>query len=296
LDVQILDYFCWAIPKQLLMGFRKFITSRDFFRHLGLIALVFAIVVYATFLSLKYYTHHGQSISVPDLSGMDESEVDKAVGNLHLRYAISDSVYIADAIPGTVIDQHPDPGYRVKSRRKVFVTLAAFEPEKVNVPSVTDVSLREAISRLQNAGLALGMVEYRPSEFPNLVLDQLYLGTKIHSDTVLPKGSAIDLIVGRGGGMERTGIPDLFGLSIGEARKLLFAHNLDMGALVFDDSFIGNEDTTGARVYRQSPKAIEGLMITQGTMVDVCVSKYEELFVVEVKDTITDEADAAGGL
>ena len=37
-------------------------------------------------------------------------------------------------------------------------------------------------------------------------------------------------------------------------------------------------------------------MITRGTVVDVWVAKYDELFVVEVKDTITDEADAAGGL
>ena len=217
------------------MGFRKFITSRDFFRHLGLIALVFAIVVYATFLSLKYYTHHGQSISVPDLSGMDESEVDKAVGNLHLRYAISDSVYIADAIPGTVIDQHPDPGYRVKSRRKVFVTLAAFEPEKVNVPSVTDVSFREAIA-LQKAGLAWGCEYVLLSS--NLFSNSFIWGTKIHATAVL-QGSAIDLIVGGAGdGAYRHRLSD-FSM---RARNYFFAQPR-YGGLVF--VFILLAETTG---------------------------------------------------
>jgi len=277
------------------MTILKFIFSRDFFKQLIYILVALITVTIVTLLMLRFYTQHGKSIAVPDLSGCTEKVVRDKVRDAHLRYKIIDSVYTEHAVPGSVIDQHPKPGYRVKSHRKIFITVASVSPENVQVPYVTDISFREATNKLQLAGLTLGTVEYRPSQFPNLVLDQLYLGKKILRDTLLPKGSAIDLVVGRGGNLERTEVPDLFGLSIDEARKRLIALNLDMGVLIYDDSFIGNEDTLGARVYMQSPKPVPGQMVGQGTLVDIRVSKYEELFMQE-NEVKEEDADSTGGI
>ncbi len=273
----------------------KFIFSREFIKQLIYILVAFILVTVVTLLMLRYYTQHGKSVAVPDLTGNTEEVVRDKIKEFHLRYKILDSVYIEDALPGSVIDQHPKPGYRVKSHRQIFITVASVSPENVQVPYVADISFREATNKIQLAGLNLGTVEYRPSQFPNLVLDQLYLGNKITRDTLLPKGVAIDLVVGRGGGLERTEVPDLFGLSIDDARKRLIALNLDMGALIYDDSFIGNEDTLGARVYMQSPKPVPGQMVGQGTLVDIRVSKYEELFMQE-NEVKEEDADSTGGI
>jgi eukaryotic-like serine/threonine-protein kinase len=277
------------------MTISKFILSREFVKQLIYIIIVFIVVTIITLLMLRYYTQHGKSIAVPDLSGCTEEMVHEKLRQKHLRFQIVDSVYMREAVPGSVIDQHPKPGYRVKGHRKIFITLAAVAPENVLVPFIADISFREATNKLQLAGLTLGSVEYRPSQFPNLVLDQLYLGNKIFRDTLLPKGSAIDLVVGRGGGLERTEVPDLFGLSITEARRSLIALNLDMGVLIYDDSFLGNEDTLGARVYMQSPRHVPGQMVGQGTLVDIRVSKYEELFMQENQE-MEEDADSTGGI
>lgn len=277
------------------MGIGKFFFSREFLKQLLLIIGALLLTLILILLSLRFYTHHGQSIAVPDLTGLTEDRAHDKLSDCHLRIKLIDSIYVDNALPGTVVDQYPKPGYRAKHRRKIYVTIASVTPEKVMVPCVTDVSFREASGRLQNAGLKLGTVEQRPSAFPNLVLDQLYLGQRITRDTLLPRGSVIDLVIGRGGNFERTEVPDLFGLSIGEARKRLYALNLELGAVVFDDSFLDSEDTLGARIYKQSPKPVSGEMVEQGTLIDIRVSKYDELFKLNSEEGLED-ADSTGGL
>lgn len=263
------------------MNLINFIFSKAFWKQFLIIFVLFIVILYGVVLSLKFYTNHGETVAIPDLSGLTIGEALQNSAAEKLRCVVYDSQYVADVIPGVVVGQHPVAGYRAKQGRMIFLTIASVSPEKVTVPCIADVSLREASSRLQNAGVKIGTIEYRPSEFPNLVLDQLFLGGKIERDTMLPKGSVIDLIVGRSSNMERAVIPDLFGMSIAEAKRAIYLRSLDLGVMVYDDSFIGDEDTTGARIYKQSPLPNGDVEVEQGTMIDIWVSKYEELFTID---------------
>ena len=52
------------------MDFLKFLVSKKFFRHLGLAVALLLILLLGTLLWLRIYTHHGQAITVPDLTGL----------------------------------------------------------------------------------------------------------------------------------------------------------------------------------------------------------------------------------
>ena len=119
---------------------------------------------------------HNLLFSVPNFKGLSEGDAERLADKNDLRYQIVDSLYMLVAVPGTVIEQYPTAGYKVKENRTIYITLASREAEKVIVPKVVDVSLREAENRLENAGLRLGQVTYKPSEFIDLVLEQLYKG------------------------------------------------------------------------------------------------------------------------
>lgn len=225
--------------------------------------------------ALKVYTHHGEKIDIPNLNGYTENEVQLILKEKNLRYKIIDSVYVASVLPGSVIDQQPGEGYKVKERRTIYLTIAALSPEVIRVPKVVDVSLREAKSHLENAGFIIGKVEYRPSEFMNLVLANYSNGKQLPADTVLERGAVIDLVVGKGLSDEKTNVPELIGLTVNDATNELFAKNLNLGVLIYDDSFENAEDSINAKIWKQIPEAGVGKKIELGTAIDIWLTVEE---------------------
>lgn len=267
------------------MSLKEFLKSRKFILHLSLIVVFFILCIYVTMLLLKVYTHHGKSLNVPDFIGLTENEVKIITKENKLRYNIIDSLFVPDAIPGTIIAQHPGFNQKVKQRRTIYLTISAISPEKVLMPVVVDVSLREAKSRLENAGLRLGQVTQQASEFVNLVLDQSINGMPIPKDTMLNKGSYIDLVVGIGLSNERTSVPDLFGLYINEAKEALYNVSLNTGAMIYDQSVLNADDSLNAQVWKQNPLSDQNKLVGLGTSVDLWLTvDREKIDINETKE------------
>lgn len=258
------------------MSLKTFLKSRQFVWHLTLIIIFFAVLLYITMLSLKIYTHHGKSLHVPDFIGLSENDVQLVVKEKNLRYIIIDSMFVPDAVPGTIIAQHPYVGDKVKQRRTIYLTISAFSPEKVMIPAIVDVSLRDAQSQLENVGLRLGKVEYRPSEYLNLVLDKRLNGESFPNDTMLNKGTEIDLIVGKGLSNERTSVPDLFGITLEDARIMLYTISLNIGAIIYDGSVLNADDSLNSQIWNQKPESNAENYIELGTSVDLWLSVDQE--------------------
>ncbi len=266
------------------MSLKAFFKSKAFWINISLLVVFFVLLVYLTLLLLKVYTNHGETISVPDLTGLGEREVEIVTKQKDLEYVIIDSVFVPSTIPGTMISQQPEAGYHVKEGRTVYLTISATQPEKVTLPAVVDVSLREAQSRLENAGLKLGQVEYRPSEFINLVLDKKLNGMNLPDDTLLVKGTAVDLVVGKGLSNEKTVVPDIKGMYLSDANRSLYNLSLNTGALIYDQSVQTAEDSTQARVWKQMPEGDGENLIELGTSVDLWLTVDEEKIEVNTID------------
>ncbi|MBN2262340.1 MAG: PASTA domain-containing protein [Prolixibacteraceae bacterium] len=251
------------------MSLKIFLKSKPFWIHLVLIAITISVLVYLSLLLLKSYTHHGEALSVPDFSGYTLEQSEMVAKEFKLRYRVIDSVYVPGATPGTVLSQQPVPDAKVKQGRTIYFTMTAISPEKVKLPVVVDVSLREAQSRLENAGFKLGAVEYRPSEFLNLVLDSRLNGQSLPQDTFLVKGTAINLVVGKGLSNETTLIPNLYGLYLNEAKEKIYQLSLNTGALVYDQSITTHDDSANARIWKQSPPFALNEEIELGISVDL---------------------------
>jgi beta-lactam-binding protein with PASTA domain len=257
------------------MNLKEFLKNKPVLANISLVILLFIVLSYLSLLFLKVYTHHGQSIVVPSYKGLSNKEVALLSKKENLRYQVIDSIYIFDAIPGSVLEQYPSPGDRVKQKRIIYLTVASVTPEIAPVPKVIDVSLREAQSRLENSGFKIGYVTYRPSEFYNLVLEQRYQNRTLPVGTKLPKGTPVDLIVGKGLSNEFTTVPSLFGLTLNEARSLLYDYNLNTGALIYENTVITSYDSMNARVWKQSPDS-KVSSVEQGTSFDLWLTNDEE--------------------
>lgn len=258
------------------MSLKAFLKSKTFVFHIALILIVMGVLVYLAMLFISVYTHHGKTMPVPDLIGLTEKEVQYEIEAQKLRYRIVDSIFIAEAAPGTIIAQQPKANYKVKARRTIYLTIAAISPEQVVLPEIVNWSIREAQSRLENAGLRLGKVEYIPSEFNKLVLDKKLNGRVLPDDTLLVKGTAVDLVVGQGLSNEVTEVPDLLGADIESAKEMLYNVGLNVGAVIYDNSFETAEDSINALVYRQNPQSNKNETTELGKSVDLWITIDQE--------------------
>jgi eukaryotic-like serine/threonine-protein kinase len=255
------------------MSLKEFVFSRIFLKNLLAAVVTFILLTIITLAGLKIYTSHGRAYGVPNLVGMTEAEVKEAIKDEDLDYKIIDSTFISENNPGSVIDQVPKPGFKVKKNRTVLLTINSWIPEKVTMPKFTNISFRQAQAQIENLGLRLGRITYSPSEFNDLVLKAMSNYEEIHQGDILSKGSAIDLVVGKGSGLDKTSVPDLSGMSIGDAKIAILDALLTPGVIIYDESVLSLQDSVNARVWKQRPVPGDAIL---GSSIDLWVTVNEQ--------------------
>lgn len=251
------------------MTLKEFLKTRAFkvnaLAALGItIFLILFVVIF-----LRVYTNHGESIEIPDLKGKTTQEVATILEEKDLRYEIQDSVYSPSLAAGTVLDQFPKPGMKVKQNRLIFITLCSISQEKIPMPQLTDISLRQAENLIENTGLVAGNIQYRQSEFPNLVLEQRINGRVVAKGEMIPKGSRIDLIVGSDADGLTVELPSLSGLSLNDAQIKLEENALSIGTITYDESVTSEEQKIQAVIWKQSPDPATTFDIDRGSAIDI---------------------------
>lgn len=250
------------------MSLKKFLTSRVFLKHLVLSVLIVVAIIVIVLQQLKSYTHHGEAYPVPDFTGLTYNEIEATAQQAHLKYEIIDSMHFDGANPGAVVEQVPEPGFKVKKNRIVFLTINSTVPEVVVLPKLTDISFRQALGLLENCGLKPGKITYQPSEYNNLVLHVEQDSKVLNQDDVVQKGSSIDMVIGSNSGIQDTPLPNLTGMTYTEAESVLTSYMLNTGSLIFDGTILSPEDSLAAIVWKQYPgKNIK--LVSLGTSIDL---------------------------
>lgn len=220
----------------------------------------------------RIYTHHNRSYAVPDFKNMALDDAIKIIEKKKLKYEIFDSLFVTGKEPGTIIDQHPKPGFLVKKRRTVFFTINASAPEKIGMPNLVGITLREGKARLESHGLILGVLSYRYDISKNVILEQRNSGRVIQPGDSVHKGSFIDLVLGKGLGNDSEVVPDLIGLTVEQAKYKLAEAMFSLGATVPDGSFDINDPTIVPFIYKQKPVNDAGIRVPLGSTITVWLS------------------------
>jgi beta-lactam-binding protein with PASTA domain len=203
--------------------------------------------------------------------------VEDVATSRHLRFEVVDSVFSTEMPRGTVLKQNPRAFSLVKKNRKIFLTMNAVNPEMVSMPMLVGLSIRQARLALQNAGLSLGEISYRPDYAINNVLQQKHGDSVINEGTEIIKGAVIDLVLGMGPSNETTRIPDLIGFGLEAAADMIADYYLNIGAVTYDESMENGEDTAAAFIWRQYPEFEEFSRMNMGMEVDIWLTTDSSL-------------------
>lgn len=181
------------------MGLLKFIFSKTFLIQIGMSIVAFGAIIFAFSQWMASTTNHDVFTEVPSLIG---KKMDISKGLLEERNLTLGDVEYKDYNPEfpkeAIVEQNPMPGAKVKSGRKIYVSVNKSEYRLVRIPSLNDKTQRQAESTLKAIGFKIGKITYKPHFAKDAVMGLSHKGKKIKENDKLPYTSVIDLILGDG--------------------------------------------------------------------------------------------------
>jgi beta-lactam-binding protein with PASTA domain len=251
----------------MFKGLFQFLKSKTFLKHIIIYIVVMGLLIWSLLSWLGSTTNHGETIKVPDFTNIKIAELDQFITDKSIRYLVIDSIYDIKTKPGVVVKQEPEPNAEVKEGRTIYLYVTSILPPSIQMPKLIDRSLRQAAAMIVTYGLKMGKTKFIPDQCANCVLDQLIKGKKIEPGATIPKGTVIDLVVGKGLSNEEVAVPCLYGLSRKEALEKLTEASLSIGIIKYDEP----KDSLSplAKVYRQSPSCSKDGNINMGGTIDL---------------------------
>ena len=119
--------------------FGKFL-SKYLWGNLLAMALTVVLICVGVKYGLDIYTHHGEGVPVPNLTGMDFNRAADLLERNGLRIVVSDSGYNKRMPAECVLAQSPGEGTNVKQGHTIYVTVNSPSSPTVAIPDIIDNS------------------------------------------------------------------------------------------------------------------------------------------------------------
>ncbi len=235
---------------------------------LSIIGMIVVFSIVAEYLIMPIYTRQNQNRIMIDIKNKHLDDAINILKSENYKYEVSDTLYTNKFQLGTIVDQYPKPNTRVKSGRTVRLKIA--QPEKsVAIPNLIGQSRRSAELELNQMGLLIDTVytEYNP-EYPNGTIAWQYP----KAGDRRKKGMGIQITVSKGMPPNFFQVPNLIGLSINQAKDLIFKSRLKVGKI----SYHQDQDLVPYTVLDQS--------IKDGTVLDASATINLVVSVLDIQD------------
>ncbi len=222
---------------------------------------------------LERYTSHGQEIPVPNVVNLSVKEAIKKLDENGLSYEVDSFKFNPKYKPLQVLEIFPKTGAKVKEGREIVLKVNPSTWAKVQVPDVLDVYKGLAFRQLDQVGLKVGDTIYEHNIQRDGVVRMLFNGHSLKPGTLLPRFSEIDIVIGSGP-MKNITVPNLVGMTVSEAKRVVRERLFEVGLIDYDgenkQDGEDNEEDESALVYYQDPQA--GSLRDQGMQMDLWAS------------------------
>ena len=183
----------------LFMKLKKFFIN-IYVRNILLAIVVTVALILLTLWWLKVYTHHGESVEIPNLKGLTIEKAQSAFQDGNLNFQVIDSVFNRNATPGTIVETIPPIGTKVKKGRTIYITLNSFSSLMLTIPEITDRSQRQAVAILKSVGFEDVNVKQVPGAYQGLVVGLETKNKPLTTGESVPITTPLTLLVSSGVG------------------------------------------------------------------------------------------------
>lgn len=149
-------------------------------------------------IGLGIYTHHGESIEIPDVKHKSMVDARNLIESANLIVEVKDTGYVKDLPADCVLEQSPAAGMKVKSGRTVYITINASSTPSRSLPDIVDnCSFREAMAKLKAMGFKVGMPQFITGE-KDWVYGVTVDGKQMSTGDKIPIDKTVIIQVGNG--------------------------------------------------------------------------------------------------
>jgi len=222
------------------------------------------IALLLVFFFMMRFIIGGNKIEVPNVIGKSFREAFNILNQKKLRITVDGHKYSAELPEDYVVEQRPGPGQKIKADRAVKVFLSRGS-ETGTVPRVIGQDITESESILRAVGLEMGMVARVHSDDypqPGTVMAQTP-----PPNIKIERGSKVNLLVSLGSYATQVSVPDLGGIKLQNAIRMLESVGLRPGNIRRQESALIREPDV---VLEQSPQPDD--RIEKGSTVNLVVS------------------------
>ena len=276
------------------MKFIRFIFSKFFWINFILALLALYVIFYLTMRNLDSYTNHSVKLKVPNLKGIQLSEIDDSLKLLEVEYKIRDSVYSDDYPMGMIIQQDPLPHSEdfpnyIKPNRTIYLTIVKKQEIYKTIPDLlTNVTSKNiGKSKLETLGFKVEL-EVKDHKDKDKVLELRYEDEVLKTGKKLVKGSTIKLIFGSGDKGKPIELPDFKGMNIYLATQKASEIGIELEVQYYD-TVLSIRDSNFAVIYSQYPDPLinKKSVISIGSVVTINANLTTPLDTIYAKDTVS---------
>lgn len=185
------------------------------------------------------------AITMPDVTNASFDTAESQLTNLGLT--VVRRVQSSDTVPdGSVISTSPEAGVNLGAGE--IVTIVESSGKQLSaVPSINLMAMEKATAALEAAGFVVGKVTkgYSPTAKSGAVV-----GSDPESGTKHSAGTVIDIIVSNG----KVKIPDVVGMSVGKATRILQGSDLQLDVTVIPDTTCSGQQIGSQSLKGEAPQ------------------------------------------
>lgn len=249
------------MPKDLNKITRKLNDNKKLKKTLIYFISIIVFLFIFDLVIMPWYVYEPE-VKVPNLINKSRAEAENILNDKDLNFRIAGTHYDEKVPRNCVILQVPAPNSIVKEGRQIALYISGGEP-MVKMPSLVGKSLREAKLIIQRIGLKVGSISETEAEIER----ETVVNQKVSTGQEISKGSLVDLTISAGPAEQKTTVPNLFGKSLEEAKRLLAENSLVLG----NTTTIPSPSLLPNTVMDQYPAPDKEVIV--GDAVDLVVSK-----------------------
>jgi beta-lactam-binding protein with PASTA domain len=218
------------------------------------------VLIAAAAAGIIAYAMTRQRVTVPDLSGMTESQATAACQQIGLTVEVSKHAYSDSVAKGKIISQTPKANSQVVKGRAIRVTISRGK-STTTVPSVVGLSENAAVTKIEDAGLTVSEIK---REYNDNYDSGIVYAVNPNTGSSISKDGKVVLYVSKG--KNTSSVPGIVGLTQSDAESRLQANGFSVGTVTQQNS----DSYAKGVVISQSPS--EGSSVTKGSSVSFVVS------------------------
>jgi beta-lactam-binding protein with PASTA domain len=229
---------------------------------IGILGAVALMLIFDKIL-MPWYVKRGEVSILPKVVGMSSDKAFAALKTAGYEPLAWDTLYDDKLKEGMIIRQTPEGGDETKPGRKVYLIISGGK-EMVVMPNLVGKNLRDARIMLVRANLDVGKTDM---EFTDSIPAGTVFKQSPEPGKNVTTSQKIDLIVSQGSRAGKVAVPDLTGLSAGEATIRLGNLKLAKG----NETESERPEGKPGSIYDQAPKP--GELVLEGSAVDIFIVK-----------------------